>query len=135
MKADLKHLEFIQSTINRFANNSFLLKGWTVTLVGVFLAFTHQDTSHGLILLAFFPATVFWFLDAYYLWHERLFRRLYEDVTEKDIRVPFSMNVELYKSQKKYLSALFSVRLILFYGTVIAVILAAALIVRGYHGA
>ena len=33
----LKHLEFIQGIITRMANNSFMLKGWAVTLVaGIF---------------------------------------------------------------------------------------------------
>jgi hypothetical protein len=32
-ESELKHLEFIQGVIARLANNSFLLKGWSVTLV------------------------------------------------------------------------------------------------------
>ncbi len=34
MEQKIKHLEFIQAAINRMAGNSFLLKGWTVTLSG-----------------------------------------------------------------------------------------------------
>ena len=33
MDAKLKHLEMIQGVINRMANCSFLLKGWSVTLI------------------------------------------------------------------------------------------------------
>ena len=40
MEQKIKHLEFIQTTINRMAGNSFLLKGWTVTLTGGLLALT-----------------------------------------------------------------------------------------------
>jgi hypothetical protein len=134
MQEELKHLEFIQNAINRFANNSFLLKGWTITLVGVFIAFASKDASHKIMLLSFFPAVVFWFLDAYYLWHERLFRRLFEDVAAKKVKKRLSMDVTPYKDEKTYRAAFFSHRLILFYGIVIAVILAAALIVRGNHG-
>ena len=37
MENKLRHLEMIQNIISRMANNSFLLKGWTVTLVaGIF---------------------------------------------------------------------------------------------------
>ena len=33
MDKKLKHLELVQSVINRMASNSFMLKGWAVTLV------------------------------------------------------------------------------------------------------
>lgn len=37
MDGKIKHLELVQGVINRMANNSFMLKGWAVTLVaGVF---------------------------------------------------------------------------------------------------
>ena len=39
MEKKLKHLEFIQEIINRMARNSFMLKGWTVILVGAIVAF------------------------------------------------------------------------------------------------
>jgi hypothetical protein len=32
----IKHLEMIQAVISRLANNSFLLKGWSITLVSAF---------------------------------------------------------------------------------------------------
>ena len=34
----LKHLELTQGVLNRLANNSALLKGWSVTLVAALLA-------------------------------------------------------------------------------------------------
>jgi hypothetical protein len=34
----LKHLEFIQTTIARFANSSFLIKGWALTIAAAFFA-------------------------------------------------------------------------------------------------
>ena len=37
MASKEKHLEFVQSAINRMASNSFLLKAWSVTLVGALL--------------------------------------------------------------------------------------------------
>jgi len=33
MEKKLKHLEMLQGVINRMANNSFLLKGWSVVLI------------------------------------------------------------------------------------------------------
>lgn len=42
----LKHLEFIQYIINRMAKNSFLLKGWTVTIVAAFFALAAQNLEY-----------------------------------------------------------------------------------------
>ena len=40
MDNKIKHLELIQGIINRMAGNSFMLKGWAVTLVaGIFSCF------------------------------------------------------------------------------------------------
>ena len=35
----LKHLELVQGVVNRMSNNSFLLKGWAVTLVAGIVCF------------------------------------------------------------------------------------------------
>ncbi|MEN9503463.1 MAG: hypothetical protein RI964_2748 [Pseudomonadota bacterium] len=35
----LKHLEMLQQVITRMASNSFLIKGWSITLISALLAF------------------------------------------------------------------------------------------------
>ena len=83
MSADehrIKHLEFIQSVITRMAHNSFLLKGWSVTLVAAIFVLAAKDANEAYAVLAFFPGLAFWGLDAYYLRQERLFRKLYDAV-------------------------------------------------------
>ncbi len=78
----VKHLEFIQSVV-RMANNSFLLKGWTVKIVAALFALAAQNSSPRFVNLTFFPFMAFWILDAYYLWQKRLFRALYNDIRKK----------------------------------------------------
>jgi len=76
----LKHLEIIQGVINRLANNSFLIKGWTITIsLAGFGLFANNNKPVFLVFVSF-ADVIFWFLDAYYLRQERLFRELYEDV-------------------------------------------------------
>ena len=41
----LKHLEFIQAVITRLANDSFLMKGWALTVAGAFYGFAVKGTS------------------------------------------------------------------------------------------
>lgn len=80
----LKHLEFIQGVINRMGQNSFLLKGWAVTLVAGLFAFANtQDMDYRLISIALIPTIFFWLLDGYFLWQEKLFRKLYDNVRKK----------------------------------------------------
>jgi hypothetical protein len=85
--AELKHLEFIQGVIARLANNSFLLKGWSVTLVAAILALTVQDPGIYTMFLALFPALVFWGLDAFYLAQERYFREMHKVARTGEIEV------------------------------------------------
>ena len=73
MDKKLKHLELVQGVINRMANNSFMLKGWAVTLVAGIFALAGKDTDKLYFLAAYVPVLVFWGLDAYYLLQERLF--------------------------------------------------------------
>lgn len=88
----IKHLEFIQTIIARMANNSFLIKGWSVTIAAAFFALAARDSDQIFSVLAIFPIFVFWYLDAYYLRQERLFRQLYNKVrTGKDVE-PFSLS-------------------------------------------
>ena len=83
-----KHLEMVQDVIKRMASNSFILKGWAVTLVAGIMALAEKDTDKMYFLVAYIPIIIFWLLDSYYLLQERLYRKLYKKVcstAENDI--------------------------------------------------
>lgn len=99
----LKHMEMIQMVINRLANNSFLVKGWTITIsLAGFGLFVSKAQSVFLTLILF-AVLIFWVLDAYYLRRERLFRKLYESLADspkkpqKNIK-PLSMDISKFES-------------------------------------
>src|SRR5438034_7662532 len=93
VEAKLKHLDMVQGVINRMAVNSFLLKGWCVTLVSALLALSASDSDKRFALLAYYPSLMFWILDGYHLRQERLFRKLYDNVRLKtDSSIDFSMD-------------------------------------------
>lgn len=127
----VKHLEIIQAVINRMNNNSFLLKGWCVTLVSALIALGAKDSDKLFILVGYYPILMFWILDAYYLWQERLFRKLYDKIREEaDDTADFSMSTELVKKETpSWLQTAFSVTLFVFYGTMAGAIWVAILIV------
>jgi len=81
-EVQLRYLADIQSIIARLSQNSFIIRGWSVTLVSIIFAIvsTQRADNRGYALLALPPALIFWALDAYYLRRERSFRRLYVTV-------------------------------------------------------
>ena len=119
----LKEIELIQGIITRMGHNSFVLKGWAVTLVAAALLLK-GSTHHAWV--AWIPLLVFWYLDAYFLWQERMYRKLYDWVVEnrKDTdEYLFSMNAYRFKKdvQTKF-RIMASETLGLFYGSVAGLI-------------
>ena len=132
MDAKLKHLEFIQSVINRMGANSFRLKGWAVVLVSALMILVAREDSGEAAFVGLVPVVVFWWLDAYFLHQERLFRALYDRVRMlEDEQIDFSMDTKLLKGPKLTLaSALFSKTLLIFYLAIAVGVSAAALLIQ-----
>lgn len=74
-----KEIDLIQSCINRMAQNSFLVKGWLITIITVVLALLPEKINVKVLCIIGFVITFcFWYLDAFFLKTERLFRWKYE---------------------------------------------------------
>ncbi len=121
----LKHLEFIQAVISRMNNCSFLLKGWSVTLVSALFALSAKDADVRFALIAYFPAIVFWILDGFFLYQEKRYRQLYALVIKDDANVPeLEMNTTIINEIKgSWDSAIFTKTLLPFHGVIIGTIL------------
>lgn len=92
MESKHKHLEFIQATISRMSNNSFLLKGWTITVLAAIIGLNTEDLNTMIITDGIIVTLIFWILDGYYLFQERYFRQLYNEVRIKsEDEINFSM--------------------------------------------
>ncbi len=87
----IKHMEMIQAVVARLASNSFLLKGWALTLTAAFLGLSVNNKDPGIAATALLPILAFWSLDTYYLRTERLFRALYDRVRSAHGVEPFFM--------------------------------------------
>jgi hypothetical protein len=117
-----KHLELIQAIITRMAGNSFLIRGWSVTLVSALFALAAKDSDRSFVVVSYFPCVMFWVLDAYYLSQERKFRSLYDSVRAK-AGTDFSMSTKCSAtSRDSWPASFFSPTLILFNGTILAVL-------------
>ena len=124
MENKRKHLEFIQNTITRMAHNSFLLKGWSVTIVSaLFVIAAVADPA--IFLIGFLPVIVFWILDGFFLYQERLFRALYDEVrTKNEEEIDFSMDTKRFRGgRQSWWSSFWSRALWPFHGVLFAVVL------------
>ena len=122
----LKHLEFIQGVVNRLSTNSFLLKGWSVGLVSALFILSSGETRPAFLFLTYIPAIIFWGLDGYCLWQERLYRSLYKHVRLlPDNEVDFCMSTAKIMEGKHptWAAAVFSKTLIAFHGALISAII------------
>ena len=93
-----KEIDIIQNIIRRMAFNSFMINGWMVTLVAVVLLLKGSQYQ---IFIAYIPLLVFWFLDAYFLWQERLYRRLYNWVIQHRLETDeYLLDLDAYRFKK-----------------------------------
>jgi hypothetical protein len=87
-----KELDLIQAVVTRMASNSFQVKAWLIGILSALIAFEKDAIfaqsgdakllSIQMNLFLFMPILCFWYLDAFFLSTERLFRELYKWVVK-----------------------------------------------------
>ncbi len=114
----LKHLEFIQNVITRMNTNSFLIKGWSITLVSALFALAAKDANLNYVLISYVMIPVFWILDGFFISEEKQYRDLYNKVRDIDEdKIDFDMNAaEFKKGSRTWMAGIFSKTLLPFYG-------------------
>ncbi|WP_076382673.1 hypothetical protein [Filimonas lacunae] len=130
MENKIKHLEFIQLTITRMNVNSFMIKGWLVTLVGAIFVLSEKDANTKFLWFPPFVTVLFWVMDAFFVSTERRYRSLYNYVrTLNEPQIDFSMDTSNYEGGRNgFLLSGLSTTLILFY----PVVLTASIIAASY---
>jgi hypothetical protein len=130
--AKLKHLEFIQAVIARMATNSFLFKGWAITIAAGLSAFAAVDSRRALLVIALVSTIMFWGLDSYYLWLERCFRKLYQETIQKsDTDIDFAMEPRKTQPVRQWLlTSVSRPHLWFFYGSIILIDVVGIILMR-----
>lgn len=130
-----KEIDLIQECIRRMSHNSFMVKGWALTLLAGVTAFTHGDNFKDVVLLicsTIIPFVCFWLLDTFFLHTERKYRKMYEVMLEKrrkdDLSGQFELNPQNV-SINCFGKTMFSTTLVFFYG--IPLLCCAAVILYG----
>lgn len=128
----IKHLEFLQNVITRMNFNSFLIKGWTMTLVSALFALSAKDANVNYVLVAYIAIPVFWVLDGFYISQERQYRDLYKVVaTKTEAEIDFNMDATSFcKGDRTWLAGIFSKTIIPFYGISIATTLTILFLIK-----
>ena len=75
----IEEIKIIQDIIKRMAENSFKIKTWAIALVTAILLIKYNINNYSIALI---PLMGFWFLDAYYLQQEKIFRKVYDNKVE-----------------------------------------------------
>ena len=120
----IEELKIIQDIIKRMAFDSFMIKGGAITLVIITLLLKGGSFQ---VFISFIPLLVFWYLDAYFLWQERMYRELYNWVVKNRLKTEdFLFNLNAYRFKDKVqgkLRIMFSLTLGWFYGSIAVLIL------------
>ncbi|MGL2345474.1 hypothetical protein ACOWKZ_07860 [Helicobacter pylori] len=110
----IEELKILQGVINRMAQNSLECKKWTLALAVGVLSLKIEAISHlyGLCVLGVL-LLCFWFLDAYYLMQEKLFREQYQWLIENRLKTDARL-FEVFPTHQtcqltQLLSAMFSI--------------------------
>ncbi|WKZ71127.1 MAG: hypothetical protein QY331_07665 [Melioribacteraceae bacterium] len=131
MESKLKHLEMIQGIINRMAQNSFMLKGWSVIIISALFVLAAKDSVKEFVYLGYFPAVIFWVLDSYFLWQEKLFRKLYDKVRSiSNEDIDFSMNTKEFLTEVSWFKTTFAKTPVLFHLMVLSVLIIVTIIIN-----
>ena len=129
----VEHLKMTQAVINRLGSNSFLVKSWSMTIiVAAMVLIAKPDMQNPyFVLVLIVPALGFWILDGYFLWQERLFRKVYGEIRVQS-DTDFEMNPMKHRNEPKcsWLSAIFSLTLVIFYIVEIVFIIGVFVIIQ-----
>jgi hypothetical protein len=112
------------------ATNSFLFKGWAVTVAAGLSAFAAVDQRAAVLTIALMTTALFWGLDGYYLWLERGFIKLHKTVKAK-AESEIDFNMEPDKTHGSWFRTCFRPHIWIFYGAIIAADVVGIILVKG----
>jgi hypothetical protein len=127
-----KYPDYLQAVIARMASNSFVAKGWSLTLASALLGIALKDGKPPIAIIAALPTCLFWAFDAYFLSLERKFRALFAVATKAiltDQSITFDMNPGRI-GVKDLISAAIGPALLLSHASILATICACVVLLH-----
>lgn len=124
---ELEEIGTIQNIANRMATNSFIIKGWTVAVLGIILLLSSTRYQ---ALIAVFALLVLWYLDAYFLRQKKTYRALCKEIVENKLNIAdefFDIRTARYEAGidvPRPSKLMRSKTLLIFYGSILALTVA-----------
>ena len=78
-----KELDLIQGCITRMAQNSFMIKGWFIAIIAGIFALLFVENNQIALIISLVITGLFWYLDAFFLKTERIYRSIYSWVLKE----------------------------------------------------
>lgn len=106
------------------ARNSFLIKGWCITIVTALVSLAAKENNSKSLVVTIITIFMFWMLDGYFLYSERLYQALYDKVRlQKEVNINFCMNTKEFEGGRNtWLSSTFSKTLNILYVSLIGLV-------------
>lgn len=119
-----KEIDLVQNCINRMAKNSFMLKGWLITIYTIVLTLLPEKIEFDKIFIVMISSTcLFWYLDAFFLKNEKIYREIYEWILKErpknNRELLYQLNPNKFTtkiSEVSIIKTMFSKTLLIFYG-------------------
>lgn len=123
------YISLIEEIIKRMANNTFIIKGWAITVISALLTLgTSLKINFSIYIIIIVIDVAFCFLDCFYLRQERLYRNLYSYVIKcsKDENEQidyYNLNASLYSNKRtRYVNVICSKSILPLYGMLVILI-------------
>lgn len=123
----IEHIKLIQPIIARMSSSSFTIKGFALTSQALLLGFAYKDSVWQLNVLLQLIIIILCMIDMFYLWQERLFRTLNDDVRVSE-KTEFSMSTISIRQKVKYRKTFSSVSIWPFYLGLLIINISAAVL-------
>ena len=111
----IQHLQFIQNVIARMSTTSAIIKGFAITVtIGICTQITTDMMEDWAKFTLLLPLLALMLLDTYYLYLERNYRILYDEIREEKLPADFSMSLSNI-TKENYFSCIKSISVCPFY--------------------
>jgi len=126
------HLETVRALVARTSLGSFVLRAWSLLIVGALSAVAVDPAHARFAWLAVFMAIVFWMVDAHFLRQARLFRRAHERIERlPENEIDSSLETSLMHVEREpFRSVVFSTAISVFYVALLASVAVVRLLLR-----
>ena len=116
----VEHIKIIQQIINRMSSAMLSVKTLSLVVFSLLVGLAAKDKISIIFIVLYPLLLLFMFFDMFYLWQERLFRNLYDEIRSSE-KTNFSMDTKIFIKTTKYFYCIKSIVIWPFYLSLIII--------------